>query len=134
MTWIFKINLKSKSNKNKKLETFSFLFFLNEQRNSIKKFNIGGVIHDDSALSRLKAEYERLLISEMRLSGYVPRIDISTDFTLEYNYTKQYFEFTLTMYGIYVGKKKSEWIIAVDETRPIYTQKSKSSVSSQAVE
>jgi hypothetical protein len=100
----------------------------------IKKFNIDGIIHDDSALSRLKSEYENLLVSEMRLSGYVPRIDISTDFTLEYNHTKQYFEFTLTMYGIYIGKKKSEWIIAVDEAKPIYTQKNKSNVSSRVVE
>jgi hypothetical protein len=100
----------------------------------IKKFNIDGIIHDDSALSRLKREYENLLVSEMRLSGYVPRIDINSDFTLEYNYTKQYFEFTLTMYGIYVGKKKSEWIIAVDETKPIYTQKNKSSEYSQVAE
>jgi hypothetical protein len=100
----------------------------------IKKFDIDGIIHDDSALSRLKTEYESLLATEMRLSGYVPRIDINPDFTLEYNQDKKYFEFKLTMYGIHVGKKKSEWIIAVDETKPIYTQKSKSSEYSQVVE
>jgi hypothetical protein len=100
----------------------------------IKKFDIDGIIHDDSALSRLKIEYESLLATEMRLSGYVPRIDINPDFTLEYNQDKKYFEFKLTMYGIYVGKKKSEWIIAVDETKPIYTQKNKSSEYSQVVE
>lgn len=100
----------------------------------IKKFDIDGVIHDDSALARLKVEYTRLLTTEMRLAGYVPRIDINADFTLDYNETKQYFEFKLTMYGIYVGKKKSEWIIAVDETKPIYTQKNKSNEFSQVAE
>jgi hypothetical protein len=100
----------------------------------IKNFDIDGIIHDDSALSRLKIEYESLLATEMRLSGYVPRIDIAPDFTLQYNHDKKYFEFKLTMYGIYVGKKKSEWIIAVDETKPIYTQKNKSSECSQVVE
>lgn len=100
----------------------------------IKKFDIDGIIHDDSALARLKVEYTNLLTTEMRLSGYVPRIDINSDFTLDYNETKQYFEFKLTMYGIYVGKKKSEWIIAVDETKPIYTQKNKFNEYSQVAE
>jgi hypothetical protein len=106
----------------------------NFHHRAIKKFDIDGIIHDDSALSRLKTEYEHLLITEMRLSGYVPRIDIVPDFTLDYNHTKEYFEFKLTMYGIYVGKKKSEWIIAVDETKPIYTQKNKSNEYSQVAE
>ena len=100
----------------------------------IKKFDIDGIIHDDSALARLKVEYTNLLTTEMRLSGYVPRIDINSDFTLDYNETKKYFEFKLTMYGIYVGKKKSEWIIAVDETKPIYTQKNKFNEYSQVAE
>ena len=85
----------------------------------IKKFSLAGTIYDDSALYRLRIEYARLLVAEMRLSGYVPRIDISQDFTIEYKEHKQYFEFELTLYGVYVGKKKSEWILGVDETRVV---------------
>ncbi len=70
----------------------------------------------------------------MRLSGYVPRLDINPDFTIYYNEEKEYFEFILSMYGVHVGKKKSEWIIGVDETRMVYTQKSKSNEFSSAVE
>jgi hypothetical protein len=92
----------------------------------IKKFQIDGNIHDDSAIARLRDEYDRLLLSEMRLSGYVPRLDIMQDFTIEYNYEKQYFEFTVSMYGVFVGKKKSEWISGIDGTKAIYTQQNKS--------
>ena len=92
----------------------------------IKKFQIDGTIHDDSAITRLRDEYDRLLVSEMRLSGYVPRLDIAQDFTIEYNYSKQYFEFTVSSYGVFVGKKKSEWITGIDGTRAIYTHQNKS--------
>jgi hypothetical protein len=62
----------------------------------------------------------------MRTKGYVPRFDIDPDFTVQYNEKKQIFEFELTVYGIYVGKRKSEWIAGIDEHRAISIQKSKS--------
>jgi hypothetical protein len=46
----------------------------------------------------------------MRITGYVPRLDIQPDFTLDYNQEKQYFEFELSLYGIYLGKKQAQWI------------------------
>ena len=92
----------------------------------LKRFDLSGVIHDESATPRLKLEYIRLLVTEMRLTGYVPRIDIEPDFTVDYNLKKRCFEFELSVYGIYVGKRKSECIIAVDGHRAIYTPQSKS--------
>ena len=100
----------------------------------IKKFHLDGVIHDESAIGRLKGEYIRLLVSEMRLSGYVPRFDIEPDFTIDYNEKKQNFEFELTVHGVYAGRKQSEWILGIDETKPIYIQKSKSNEYSQVQE
>jgi hypothetical protein len=97
----------------------------------IKKFNLNGVIHDDSAIGRLKGEYIRLLVSEMRLSGYVPKFEIDPDFTIDFNETKKYFEFEITLYGIYVGKRKIEWIAVIDGNKAIYIQKSKSNEFSQ---
>jgi hypothetical protein len=91
-------------------------------------FKLDGIIHDDSAFSRLKNEYIRLLISEMRLSGYVPRYDINPDFTTAYNELTKYFEFELSIHGVYVGKKKAEWIAGIDGTTVVFTQKSKSDV------
>ncbi len=97
----------------------------------IKKFYLDGIIHDESALGRLKDEYIRLLDSEMRLSGYVPRLDIVPDFTLDYNHKKKYFEFQLTVHGTNTGRKQSEWIAGIDVSTPIFIQKSRSKEFSQ---
>jgi len=100
---------------------------------TLKRFGLEGIIHNDSVLWRIKEEYIRLLITEMQFSGYVPRIDIPPDFTIEYNQEKGYFEFKLSLYGIFVGKKKSKWIMGIDETRVIPIQQNKSSEFSQEV-
>jgi hypothetical protein len=92
-----------------------------------KMFGIDGIIHDEAIVGRLKIEYTRLLLLEMRLSGYVPRLDIDPDFTISYNEIKEYFEFKLSIHGTYIGKRKNECILGIDGTRVIYTQQSKSS-------
>ena len=98
---------------------------------SIKRFCLDGVIYDDSMIGRLKEEYIRLLISEMKLSGYVPRIDLDPDFTIRYNDIKNYFEFELSIHAVYTGKRKSEWISGIDGTKPIFILPSKLSESLQ---
>jgi hypothetical protein len=103
----------------------------NYHHKPIKKFYLDGVIQDESAIGRLKLEYIRLLISEMKLSGYVPRFDIEPDFTIDYNERKRNFDFALTVHGIHVGRKQSEWIAGIDGNKPIYTQKNKSNEFSQ---
>jgi hypothetical protein len=103
----------------------------NFHHKTIKRFSLDGIIYDESALGRLKGEYTRLLVSEMRLCGYVPRIDIDPDFTIDYNEKKQYFEFEISIHGVYAGKRKSEWIAGIDVNKPIYIQKSKSKEFSQ---
>lgn len=97
----------------------------NVHHKPLKRFGLEGTIYDDSAIWRLKIEYMRLIISEMRLSGYVPRIDIAPDFTMGYNEKSESFNFELSLYGIYVGKRKSEWIFGVDETKVIPIQRNK---------
>jgi len=97
----------------------------NFHHKQIKGFDLEGTIHDDSSFERLKIEYVRLLKSEMRLSGYVPRLDIEPDFTIDYNLKSKNFSFKLTIYGVYVGKRKSECIEGINVTVPIYTPKNK---------
>jgi hypothetical protein len=97
----------------------------------IKRFFLEGDIYDDAALIRLKAEYIKLLILEMKLSGYVPRLDIDPDFTIEYNIKAEIFRFQLSLHGVYVGKKKSEWIQGIDGSWVIPIPQSKSSEFSQ---
>ena len=96
---------------------------------TIKRFYIDGIIHDDSMIGRLREEYIRLLISEMKLSGYVPRIDLDPDFTIRYNSIKNFFEFKLSIQAVYTGKRKSEWIAGIDGTNPILIPQNKSSES-----
>jgi hypothetical protein len=98
----------------------------NYHHRPLKKFNLSGVIYDDSVVGRLKSEYVRLLTSEMRLTGYAPRLDIEQDFTVDYNEKKKCFEFELTIYAVHVGKRKSEWIDGIDGQKVIYTPQSKS--------
>jgi hypothetical protein len=91
----------------------------------IKSFSLDGKINDEASTPRLKTEYIQLLISQMRLLGYVPLLDIEPDFTIDYNESKKYFEFKITVYTIYVGKKKSEWIEGIERHRAIPIQQNK---------
>jgi hypothetical protein len=104
---------------------------LNLHHKQIKRFALDGVIQDESVIGRLKVEYIRLLVSEMRLMGYIPRFDIEPDFTIEYNEEKGNFNFELSIYGIYAGRKQSEWIAGADGHKAVPTAKNKSKEFSQ---
>jgi hypothetical protein len=101
---------------------------------TIKTFNLEGIIKDDSALGRLKNEYIRLIVLQMREDGFVQRFDIDPDFTIQYNSDKDYYDFTLTVYGTYLGRKKSKWIDGMDGTLAVPILRNKSKESSQALE
>jgi hypothetical protein len=92
----------------------------------IKKFSLSGSIYDDSAIWRLKEAYHQLLDFQMRTSGYVIRLDIAPDFTLQYNEDTETFIFELSVYGIYVGRRNSEWIFGVEENKIIPIQQNRS--------
>ena len=91
----------------------------------IKRFNLSGQIYSESDLVRLRYQYQDLVLFQMRMAGYVPRLDIDTEFTLEYNYKTEYFEFELSIYGIYVGKKKSKCIVGIAGNQVLYSHPSK---------
>ncbi len=100
----------------------------------IKRFFLDGIINDDVSIGRLRQEYVRLLNIEMKLNGYAPRLDIDPDFTIYYNHTKDYYEFQLSVYGTYLGRKKTECIQGMDGTIAVPIQKSKSKEQSQGQE
>ena len=91
----------------------------NFHHRAIKKFYLDGVIGDESDSFRLKIEYVRLIISKMRAEGYVPRLDINPDFTIDYNEKEQNFNFALSIYGVKVGKRDIEWILGIDEFKAV---------------
>jgi hypothetical protein len=97
----------------------------------IKRFEMSGTIYDEAAIAKLKIEYIRMITLSMQLNGYIPRIDIEPDFTIKYIIEQGIFEFRLSVYGIYIGKKKAQWILGTDGTRVIYIPKNKLNVSLQ---
>lgn len=96
----------------------------------IKRFELTGQISDDRFIPRMKNEYIRLLSDSMRDEGYVQRLDIEPDWSL--SYTGNHYEFTLSVYGSYIGKKNAACIDGLDKNRPIYIPQSKSGELSQA--
>jgi hypothetical protein len=98
---------------------------------SIKRFSLDGIIKDDVSIGRLRVEYIKLLKAEMRLNGYAPRLDIDPNFTIYYNHDKDYYEFILSVYGTYIGRKKTECIEGIDGTMLVPTPKNKSNESLQ---
>lgn len=66
-----------------------------------------GQIHDDSAIPRLRKQYEHMIEDDMRIQGYVPILDLDIQFSLEYDESADIYNFDIVLYGIYVGKKKA---------------------------
>lgn len=86
----------------------------------IKKFSIDGTLYDEAHASRLKAEYLALLVLQMKASGYVVRADIDPDFTMSYNGSGKGFCFRLSIYGVFLGKRKAQAISSMYGYRPTY--------------
>lgn len=105
---------------------------MNYLHKRIKRFELSGQILDDIFIPRMREEYIRLLSESMKETGYVPRFDIDPDWSL--SYTGNYYEFTLSVYGSHIGKKKAACIDGLDKNRPIYTPQSKLGESSQGLE
>ena len=76
-------------------------------KKNIHNFTVTGVINNDSLIIKSRDHYERLLLQQMRDGGYVPILDMSPQFNLKYIQIKDNYFFSLTMYGVFVGKKKA---------------------------
>lgn len=105
-----------------------YTLLMNFLHKTIKRFELTGQILDDRMIPRMKEEYTKVLSETMRYSGYAPRFDIDPDWSLSYN--GNYYEFTLSVYGSYIGKKNASCIVGLDKNRPVYTPQSKSGESS----
>ena len=71
----------------------------------IKRFQVRVEFADDSGIPRLKYQYESMLTHDMRSKGYARVLDIDTSFSVEFD--GQTWVFLMTLYGVYVGKKKA---------------------------
>ena len=77
---------------------------------NIKSFLISGVIGDDAGIGKAREMYERILLQDMRSKGYVPVLDLESQFSIKYNKNKDNYSFFLEMFGVYVGKRKAQEI------------------------
>lgn len=73
---------------------------------NIKVYRHSGQIRDDSDFIRLRDELERLMVQNMRDEGYLPVQDFKTLWATKWLEDK--YEFILTMYAAFAGKKKSK--------------------------
>jgi hypothetical protein len=76
-------------------------------KKNIRSFIMSGVIKDDAAFIRVREMYEKLTLDDMRSKGYVPVLDLESQFSIKYNEVKDNYSFYLEMFGVYVGKKKA---------------------------
>jgi hypothetical protein len=76
-------------------------------KKNIKSFIVSGVIKDDAAFQRIRAMQEKLLLDDMRARGYVPVLDLESQFSIKYHEAKEHYSFYLEMFGVYVGKRKA---------------------------
>jgi hypothetical protein len=74
---------------------------------TVKKFQIEGVIADCKYIPRVRTENERLMWQLMRDKGYVPDLDKGTHWSTKYYESESVYEFLLTLYGVYVGRRRA---------------------------
>ena len=77
----------------------------------IKDFTLMGEIAGDSYLWGNREKVEKLIDVQMRDFGYVPHLDLDTQYFIHYNVEKDTYSFELIAFGVYVGKQKA-WKIA----------------------
>jgi hypothetical protein len=72
---------------------------------NIKRFQVNVIFKDDSDMIRVRAQYESLLTQDMKGRGYARVLDIDPAFSVEFD--GETWVFLMTLYGVYVGKKKA---------------------------
>lgn len=72
---------------------------------NIKRFQVRVNFKDDSDMIRVRAQYENLLTQDMKGKGYARVLDIDPAFSVEFDGVT--WVFLMTLYGVYVGKKKA---------------------------
>jgi hypothetical protein len=102
------------------------------QHKNIKRFHLESTIVDDSHFIRQRESQEQLLVQQMKDLGYIPVLDLGPFWSTSLNEKGRY-ESVLSIYGVYIGVKKSWEYMGVDGAGNLYpssTPKAKSDQSS----
>lgn len=84
-----------------------------------KRFHIESEIADDSYFIKQREQQTDLLVKMMRDDGYVPLLSLGPFWSTRLNEKGRY-DAVLSLYGIYVGKRKSWQIIGMDADGKMY--------------
>lgn len=97
----------------------------------IKKFHLEGVFGGSANQVQFKQGVEHWLETDMREHGYVPVLDMDTQYSRQYDVEKDEFKFQLSIYGTYVGRDEAWGISGVMNGKriPKYTHQAKSKAS-----
>jgi hypothetical protein len=79
---------------------------------AIKRFQMSGIISDDSYMMQTRATCVNTVMYSMRDGGYVPLLDIDPAWSVTMNDAGKY-EFLLTIQGVYVGKSKAQKLYGI---------------------
>lgn len=85
---------------------------------AIRRFEIEGSLRDND-IPRLRPHFENLLRQNMRDSGYVPVLDLDTQWSTDYLESADQYFFVLSMYGIRVGKGNAWTIEGISDGQKI---------------
>lgn len=78
-----------------------------------------GEIGDDADFPRVRAQYESLILNEMRAQGYVPVLELGPYWSTHYVRPKETYEFALSVYGVYIGRRRSWEVEGISNGREI---------------
>jgi len=103
---------------------------------TIKRFAMEGKVGDDAYFARLRAHYEMLLVQNMRDQGYVPVLDLGPYWSTSYRKEEDEYEFLLSIYGVYLGRRRSWEVEGISAGREIkrLTPRTKSKPPSEPAE
>ena len=73
----------------------------------IKMFSVDGELKDDSVIQSTKQNVENIIDNMMMDAGYVRILDLDPIWQIDYNNLLNRWKFKMTMYGMYVGKRKA---------------------------
>jgi len=86
---------------------------------TIKRFGMSGKIGDDADFARLRSYYEHMVLEEMRELGYVPVLDLGPYFSTAFDKPKAIYQFDLSVYGVYLGRRRSWEVEGISNGREI---------------
>lgn len=80
----------------------------------MKDFSMEGSYKDDSKIIKVKEKYQLLLEEQMRSAGRVPVLSQNPIWRTSWDSEREAFNFKITMYGVYVGKRRAQVVIGYD--------------------